>query len=181
MCWLRREAGAAAPLGAVDSGAGWWPPSSRGAEIVTQEGRGKLVSFWPLPNFPAAPGAGGEGGHRGCCWWGTAPSRRLQRGRTERGVPRKRRAGFGGTLCPGRARWEQLSSAMQRFGALPFGELLLCRVILGQEGPQAPHPGVTPHADRDGPPGPPVPTQPYPWRSSLPSRGPKKAAHFLRL
>lgn len=42
----------------MDAGAGWRPPSSRGVEIVTQEGRGELVSFWPFPNFPVPPGAG---------------------------------------------------------------------------------------------------------------------------
>lgn len=46
-------------LGAsADAGASWRPPSSCRVEIVTQEGRGKLVSFWPFPNFPAPPGAG---------------------------------------------------------------------------------------------------------------------------
>lgn len=73
----------------LDAGTGWWPPSSCRVEIVTREGRGKLVSFWRFPNFPAPPGAGdamwlgGEGEER---WRGG-------RGRDTRG---RGRCGHGG-------------------------------------------------------------------------------------
>lgn len=52
----------------------WRALHSCRAEIVTQEGRGGLVSFWPLPNFPArrgkemqcgSQGRAGEGGGSG--------------------------------------------------------------------------------------------------------------------
>lgn len=43
----------------------WRSLRSCRAEIVTQEGRGGLVSFWPLPNFPALRGQDVQCGSQG--------------------------------------------------------------------------------------------------------------------